>query len=213
MGTAAVAAGLALKFTRCISLFALLGFIPLVQTFTRFEEKIHEVQTKQLIKGIVAFGVLIVVGIHVTGLITYKILGFQFEPSAENAVAFMKQAHVKGKIFNNYIIGNYLIYGLYPQEQIYVDARPEAYPASFFTDYWRMMADPVFFNQQVQKYNINAVVFNVASDDPAKVRPFLLNLLQSKEWVPVYGDGIVTVLVRNNQANKDVIDKYRIQVN
>ncbi|HVA96234.1 MAG TPA: hypothetical protein VND99_01145 [Candidatus Acidoferrales bacterium] len=213
MGSGTVAVGLALKFTRCISLFSLLGFIPLVQTFTRIEEKIKDIQAKNMLKGIVALGVLIVVGVHITGLITYKILGFGYEPSAENAVAFMKQANVKGKIFNNYIIGNYLIYGLYPQERVFVDARPEAYPSTFFPDYWRMLSDPQFFNQQVEKYNINAVVFNVATDDPAKVRPFLLGLLQSKDWVPVYGDGVVTIFVRDNQVNKTVIDKYRININ
>lgn len=213
MGSATTAAGLALKFTRCISLFSLLGFIPLVQTFTHLEAKIKDSQARNITKGFVILGVLTVVGIHLTGLVTYKILGFGFEPSAENAVAFIKQAHVHGKIFNNYIIGNYLIYGLYPKEKVYVDARPEAYPASFFTDYWRMLSDQQFFNQQVKKYDINAVVFNVADDDPAKVRPFLLRLLQSKNWVPVYGDGIVTILVRNNKVNQAVINKYRITVN
>lgn len=75
-----------------------------------------------------------------------------------------------------------------------------------------MMKDEKFFNAQVKKYNINAVVFNVAVDDPSIVRPFLTRLLQSKEWIPVFGDGQVTILVRNNQINKSVIDKYRIKI-
>ena len=116
---------------------------------------------------------------------------------------------MRGPIFNNYRIGNYLIYGLYPEEKIYVDARPEAYPASFFNDYWRMMADEQFFNEQAKKYNINAVVFAV-DDDPVKIRPFLLRLLQSKEWVPVYGDGLVTIFVRDNEVNSAVIEKFKI---
>lgn len=215
VGNGFVAAGLALKFTRCISLFSLFGFIPLIQTFQSIEEKVKESSDKamaNIFKGMVLLGVLLVVIIHISGLFYYQILGFGFEPSAEKAVAFIKQAQVHGRIFNNYIIGNYLIYGLYPQEQVYVDARPEAYPSSFFNDYWRMMADPVFFNQQVQKYNINAVVFNVAHDDPTKMRPFLINLLHNSEWIPVYGDGIVTIFVRNNTVNKSVIEKYRIKV-
>ncbi len=213
MGNGLAAVGLAMKFTRCIGLFSLLGFIPLVQTFTLLEEKIkksYDEQVTNLVKGMVVFGVLIIVGIHISGLFAYHILDFGFEPSAEKAVNFIQQAHLRGRIFNNYIIGNYLIYKLYPSEQVYVDARPEAYPASFFTDYWNMMADAQFFNQQVKKYNINAIVFNVAFDDPAKIRPFLIRVLADKNWVPVYADGTVTIIVRNNEANRDVIKKYRI---
>ena len=213
MGNGLATVGLAMKFTRCIGLFSLLSFIPLVQTFTLLEEKLkksYDEQVTNLVKGMVVFGVLIIVGIHISGLFAYHILDFGFEPSAEKAVNFIQQAHLRGRIFNNYIIGNYLIYKLYPSEQVYVDARPEAYPASFFTDYWNMMADAQFFNQQVKKYNINAIVFNVAFDDPAKIRPFLIRVLADKNWVPVYADGTVTIIVRNNEANRDVIKKYRI---
>lgn len=215
LGNGLMAAVLGIKFTRCISLFGLLGFIPLVQIFTNLEEKIKksiDAPMRNIIKGAIVLLVGILIMIHIKGVIDYKILKFGFEPAAENAVTFMKQAGVKGKIFNNYVIGNYLIYALYPKEKIYVDARPEAYPASFFTDYWRMMADENFFNEQVQKYNINAVVFNVALEDPIRSKPFLLRLLQNPAWIPVYGDGTVTIFVRNNEVNKSIIDKYQIKV-
>ncbi len=213
LGNGLTAAFLGAKYTRCVSLFGLLGFIPLVQMATILEEKVKnsmEEPMRNIVKDTLAVLVVILVGIHVKGVIDYKILQFGFEPSAENAAAFIKNTGVKGRIFNNYVVGNYLIYALYPQEQVYVDARPEAYPAGFFTDYWRMMADQTFFDQQVQKYNINAVVFNVALEDPTRSRPFLIRLLQSNQWIPVYGDGTITILVRNNTVNKAVIDKYRI---
>ena len=202
-----------MKYTRCIGLFSLLSFIPLVELFTHLEEKIKKSYDEQIafiVRGMMVLGVLVIAGIHISGLLTYNILSFGFMPSAEKAADFIQQAHLKGRIFNNYIVGNYLIYRLYPQEQVYVDARPEAYPASFFTDYWNMMADQQFFNQQVQKYNINAIVFNVGYDDPARIRPFLLRVIADKNWVPVYADGMVTIFVRNNGVNADVIKKYRI---
>lgn len=215
LGNGLTAAFLGIKYTRCISLFGILGFIPLVQIFTTLEEKVTknmEESMKNLIKGTVVIIVAILVGIHIKGINEYKILHFGFEPSAEKASAFIKDSDLKGRIFNNYVVGNYLIYALYPKEQIYVDARPEAYPPGFFDDYWRMMADEAFFNEQVQKYNINAVVFNVALEDPNRSKPFLIRLLQSPDWVPVYGDGTITIFVRNNEVNKSVIEKYRINV-
>ncbi|MFI5265181.1 MAG: hypothetical protein ACHQT7_00365 [Candidatus Levyibacteriota bacterium] len=215
LGNGAMGAVLGMMFVRCISLFGLLGFIPLVQSFTCVENRIKngiDKSTMFMIKGVTIIVVSIIVGIHIKGLFDYKILGFGFVPSAENAVTFMEKTHIHGRIFNNYIIGNYLIYKLYPKEQVYIDARPEAYPASFFNDYWRMLSDEQFFNQQVGKYNINAVAFNVIADDPVKIRPFLLRLLRSTDWVPVYSDGTVTIIVRNNATNKDVIEKYKITI-
>ncbi|MBU3979250.1 hypothetical protein KJ980_00565 [Patescibacteria group bacterium] len=211
-GSGLFAVGLGLKFIRSISVPGVLGFIPLAQGFTLLEQKIRKATNKYMvntIKGAVILTVGIIIAIHAKGLFYYKILSFSFVPSSENAVSFIVQSGVHGPIFNNYRIGNYLIFGLYPEEKIFVDARPEAYPASFFDDYWRMMADEQFFNQQVKKYNINSVVFNV-DDDPVKIRPFLLRLLNSKEWVPVYADGLVTILLRDNEKNKPVIEKYKI---
>lgn len=211
-GSGLFSAGLGLKFMRSISVFGVLGFIPLAQAFTKLEEKMRKSVDKYMmstIKGVVVLGVGIIIAIHVKGLFEYQILSFSFVSSSENAVTFIKQTLLRGPIFNNYRIGNYIIYGLYPKEKVFVDARPEAYPVSFFDEYWKMMADEQFFNQQVKKYNINAVVFNV-DDDSIKIRPFLLRLLNSKDWVPVYADGLVTIIVRDNEVNKEVIEKHRI---
>lgn len=202
-------------FFRCISLFGILGSFALIKTFTEIEEKLKKEMSNlsiHALKGIIALIVASIIIFHVKGLFDNKILGFNFVPSAEKAVVFIKKVNLQGKIFNNYIIGNYLIYGLYPSEKVYIDARPEAYSGSIFDDYYRMMSDEKFFNQQVEKYDINAVVFNVSVDDPAVIRPFLLRLLQDSNWIPVYVDGTVTIIVRNNNANKKVIDTYKIEI-
>lgn len=213
-GNAVTAGFLGLKYTRCISLFGIMGFIPLVQLFTAIEEKLKkqiELPMLNILKAIVIIFVSTIITIHIKGLIDYDILHFGFVPSAEKAAAFIKNNNVKGRIFNNYIVGNYLIYELYPHQQIFVDARPEAYPASFFDDYWKMMSDEIFFKNQVEKYKINAVVFNVLYEDPQKSRPFLTRLINGKEWIPVFADGTVTIFVKNNAANKNIIDKYKIE--
>ena len=75
-----------------------------------------------------------------------------------------------------------------------------------------MMTDDTFFNQQVKRYNINTVVFDIVDNDPTLEAPFLVRLIRSKNWIPVYGDGTVTILVKNNQLNKKIIDKYQIKV-
>lgn len=214
-GNALTAGFLGLSFTRCLSLFGLMGLIPLAQAVTDIEQKLKkhlETPMLNIFKGLIIIIVLIIIGIHLNGLLEYNILRFGFMPSAEKAAEFIKNNNINGRIFNNYIIGNYLIYALYPKELVYIDARPESYPASFFDNYWRMMTDEKFFNDQVKKYAVNAVVFNVLYEDPSRSRPFLIRLLESKEWIPVYADGTVTILIKNTPENKNVINKYQIEL-
>src|SRR5258708_5370113 len=50
----------------------------------------------------------------------------------ENAVNFLVENNILGPIFNDYDMGDYLAYRLYPKELVYIDGRPEAYTSSFF---------------------------------------------------------------------------------
>ncbi|MBU1017151.1 hypothetical protein KJ678_03270 [Patescibacteria group bacterium] len=49
-----------------------------------------------------------------------------------DSAKFFKDAKLHGPIFNNYDIGSYLIFHLFPNEQVFVDNRPEAYSPLFF---------------------------------------------------------------------------------
>jgi hypothetical protein len=63
---------------------------------------------------------------------TRKINGFGLREGVQSSAQFFKKNKIKGPIFNNYDLGGYLIYNLYPKERIFVDNRPETYPVSFF---------------------------------------------------------------------------------
>jgi len=55
---------------------------------------------------------------------------------------FFKENNLQGPIFNNYDIGGYLIFNLFPQEKVFVDNRPETYSSEFFQeDYIPMQED------------------------------------------------------------------------
>ena len=49
----------------------------------------------------------------------------------QKAAEFFKKENIQGPIFNNYDIGGYLIYYLYPGQKVFVDNRPEVYPKEF----------------------------------------------------------------------------------
>lgn len=123
---------------------------------------------------------------------------------------FFKANKLKGPVFNNYDIGGYLIYNLYPQERVFVDNRPETYPKEFFTQtYVPMQENREEWLKVLAKDNFNSVFFYWHDLTPWS-QQFLGEIIKDKDWVPVYVDQWALILVRNNLENKEIIEKFRL---
>jgi len=200
---------LGLRMVRNISLLGIAGFFPLIEIFSGIEKKLGSEGRKKIMRASFVLFAVVFVCFHIKGLFENKIFSFSFRTYAENGSKFFVDNKIDGPIFNNYMIGNHLIFWLYPENHVFVDARPEAYPGNFFDEYNRMLTDGEFFDAQTEKFGINAVVMGV-QDDPNIIRPFMLRLIQNPNWVPVYADGNISILVKNSENNKEVISKYGI---
>ncbi|KKS29264.1 MAG: hypothetical protein UU91_C0007G0013 [candidate division WWE3 bacterium GW2011_GWB1_42_117] len=121
------------------------------------------------------------------------------------SLEFFNRNSLKGPVFNNYDIGSYLIYGLYPREKVFVDNRPEAYPEDFFTEtYVPMQENEEKWKEVMARHNFN-VIFFYRRDFTPWAQPFLITRLADHEWVPVYVDDFALILVRNGVLNKELI--------
>lgn len=137
-------------------------------------------------------------------------LGLGLLPETAPAAEFMREQNITGPIFNNYDIGGYLIYHFGPEQKVFVDNRPEAYPAEFFTDvYIPMQENDGVWQEQLAKYSFNAIVFYRHDLTPWAQR-FLIARVQDAEWVPVYVDALTLILVRDTEQNATIIKEYAI---
>lgn len=128
------------------------------------------------------------------------------------AADFIKKESLAGPIFNNYDVGGYLTYYLYP-EKVFVDNRPEAYPADFFRQvYVPMQEKENVWQEELKKYNFNLIVFYYRDVTPWS-QSFLAARLKDAAWAPVYVDDRILVLARRNQSNQKVIEQYEIPAN
>lgn len=124
---------------------------------------------------------------------------------------FFKEKNIRGPIFNNYDIGGYLIFHLYPQERVFVDNRPEVYPSSFFNDaYIPMQENDELWKEQDEKYNFNAIFFSHQDYTPWG-QAFLISRINDPAWSPVFADDYAIIFLKRNEENKDIIEKYEIQ--
>ncbi|MBU2577518.1 hypothetical protein KKA69_01660 [Patescibacteria group bacterium] len=189
---------------RMVRMLSLFGFVACL-FFTSVLEKIPNT----LINVSSAINYLLLALLISLAIITRN-FGWGIYPGVQNGARFFVENNLKGPIFNNYDIGGYLIFNLYPKEKVFVDNRPEAYSISFLKDTLiKMQQDEEAWKELSPKFSFN-VIFFYLNDMTDWAQPFLLRRLDDPQWVPVYGDGFTLVFVRNTTENQDIIRSYKI---
>lgn len=137
-------------------------------------------------------------------------MGLGLLPRNGASMEFFKKNQLFGPIFNNYDIGGYLIFHLFPQEKVFVDNRPEAYSVSFLQDtYIQAQEDQAVWYNLNEQYNFNVVYFTM-TDITTWGQNFLFRLIDDPGWAPIFADQYAIIFVKNNPANQDLIKSYRI---
>lgn len=129
--------------------------------------------------------------------------GFGQVKGAREAVDFFLKNKLSGPIFNNFDIGSYLIYRLYPAEKVFVDGRPEAYPVSFFQQVYIPMQEKEDVWREVErKYYFQTIVFSHTDATPWG-RSFVRRIANDPSWVIVYFDDYGLTLVRKDSVTEN----------
>jgi Tetratricopeptide repeat len=137
-------------------------------------------------------------------------LGIGLSPHSMDAAQFFKANNLQGPIFNDYDIGSYLIYNLYPKERVFVDNRPEAYTEDFFHNtYLPMFTDENVWQANLAKYDFN-VIFVYRYDEGNGVYDFLFRRMHDPAWSLVYADNYAVIFVRNIPQNQNIINQWKI---
>ena len=137
-------------------------------------------------------------------------LGFGVYRQDNASMAFVKENNLKGPIFNNYDIGGYLIFHLFPQEKVFVDNRPEAYSVSFFKDlYIPIQEEEEKWQKALKRYQFNLIIFSHHDATPWG-QTFLIARAKDEDWIPVFVDERVIIFLKNNQENQETIEQHQL---
>lgn len=143
----------------------------------------------------------------------YSDFGLGIEKNNDLAAKFIQREKITGPIFNNYDIGSFLIFYLWPQEKVFVDNRPEAYPADFLSKtYVPMQENSKIWASEDQKYHFNAIIFSHQDYTPWG-QNFLAERLKDLDWTPVFIDNHIIIFLKNNQLNQRLIAKFALPAN
>lgn len=131
-------------------------------------------------------------------------------PQTDGSGRFFKEAGMRGPLFNNYDIGSYVIFHLFPEDRPFIDNRPEAYPLDFQIHvYGAMQHDDVVWAAKMKEYGLEAIFFHHL-DMSSWGREFLVKRINDPQWAPVFVDARVVIFARRGGVNQAVIDKHEV---
>lgn len=109
---------------------------------------------------------------------------------------------------NNFNIGGYLTHYLYPQYRVYVNSRPEAYPAVFLAEkYQQPLNNEEQWARLLAEYQFNVLSFSAAS---TWENAFFARCARDPEWAAVFAQAPIAILVRRTPANQTFIRQHEI---
>ncbi|OGN00814.1 MAG: hypothetical protein A3I26_00710 [Candidatus Yanofskybacteria bacterium RIFCSPLOWO2_02_FULL_43_10] len=212
------------KMLRNLPLYALASFPVLAILLTDVVQKLnlHKLEVRPQVKRLsnffkVLLSVFVIILIFLVANNSYykytkssRVFGFSAPNGLERAVDFVKQNKIEGPMFNNFDIGGYLIWQLYPQEKVFVDNRPEAYSVEFFNEIYKpMQEDGEKWREFSKKYGINFIFFAHTDLSPWG-QNFFNNIVKNQEWKIVYINEDAIILVKNNNKNSGIISRFFI---
>ncbi len=112
----------------------------------------------------------------------------RMQPSG--AADFLLAHDLKGRLFNTYGAGGYLIYRLYPRQLVFIDGRYNPYPVKVIDDYLSIVDGKPGWFAALQAYGIDVVL----TENESAFRQLMLS---RKEFRLVYVDRYYSVLVRD----------------
>lgn len=112
-------------------------------------------------------------------------------------VSFLKQHRLEGPIFNDYVVGGYLIWALYPDYKVFIDPRLGPYSKQVAPDYWALTSVPVT-GEAITRFR-DRYPFNIAILHFREL-PLIFDLLQA-DWRLLYFEKNAAILIHESRLS------------
>lgn len=126
-----------------------------------------------------------------------KIIGIGIRDGVYNGMTFYIDNKLRGPILNDFDISSLVIFGLYPNEKVFIDHRPEAYPKEFFDEvFHQIFSDEDMWEKCQREYNFNSII---VTNNSAYIvlNKFVQRRKKDPEWELKYSDEYVFIFTKN----------------
>ncbi len=120
-----------------------------------------------------------------------------------NLKEFLMKNDLPSNLYNHEIIGCYLLFHTYPGYKVSIDTRDRlVYSSDYYIEISQTFHNPEKFITFVDKYKIDLCIMD------AKYHPDLL-ASHKGGWVLLYEEGRYKLYLRDNERNKNIIERFR----
>jgi tetratricopeptide (TPR) repeat protein len=130
----------------------------------------------------------------------------------ERAARFIRYEHLPRNLLNDFNIGGYLIWALWPEYRTSIDNRVVQFGAELFHLHRRLLSEPPgspLWRDQSERLGLNTLVVGITRYAGSTGFP-LRQFCESAEWRPVYLDETAAVFVRDRPENAAWIQRLGI---
>ena len=148
------------------------------------------------------YAIPLVVLIVFTALAAGRIpVRFPEKTAPKAAIDFLRANPIRGNMFNNDEIGDWVIYWLYPRYKVFMDGRSDMYGEPILKEYFRVTDIESGWKDVLYKYDINYIFYYT---DSVLVR----HLSTDAGWRRIYTDNVASIFLRNTLENAETIARY-----
>lgn len=122
------------------------------------------------------------------------------------AVDFLRRHPPPGeRMWNNLNYGGYLLYALGPEKKVFIDGRNDmVYRPEFYEEALTAANDPLLLQRQLDRFAVDFAV----GPSTGLIDQRYVGLFSSPDFVPVYMDDLVTVMVRKTEASSEYLREH-----
>jgi len=156
-----------------------------ISILQQFDQRISRVENN--LKGV--FWPVLAISLLIIASYAQPNTSNQFNPNKfpVKAVDWLKANPQEGKMFNNFIWGGYILYRVWPQQTVFIDAQTDFYGEAFTREYTQVMNLEEGWEAVLEKYDVSWVMVQ-----PSK--PLVKVLQDEMGWIIVYHDDTTAIL-------------------
>lgn len=117
--------------------------------------------------------------------------------SCPRAASFIEDHNLPGPIFNDFQMGAYLTYRLFPKYRLFIDSR--VLDPNLVTRYTEMKSSPALWKQEEERYGFRTVI--LGSFSKMMSSPLGQVLLHNPRWHLVYLDPLAVIFVKDDPSS------------
>jgi len=159
--------------------------------------------------ALAAFTLIVVIPLVVTTK-TYSFgLGVKDGVFPVKAVDFVERAGLRGRVFNSYAFGDYLLWRWHPERKVFIHghSRSEVFPAELYQHYLDAHTSSARWKALVRKYDLSFTVLEYYGTDYGGEET-MLHLARDPDWAPLYWDRNAIVYARKDGPNGGAVERY-----